>query len=61
MSDRSYLHGLAVLGVLVGMAILLYGEQFHIDPMVYGGGVIVIVAVAVETVVIAQLPSAAGH
>jgi hypothetical protein len=61
MSDRSYLHGLSVIGVLIGIAILLYGEQFHIDAMVYGGGVIVILAVAVETVVIAQLPAASGH
>ena len=61
MRRESALHGLSVLGVIVGMAILLYGEQFHVDPMVYGGGVIVILAVAVETVVIAQLPGAAGH
>ncbi len=61
MDRNSLVHLVSVLGVFLGMAVLLYGEQFHMDPLVYGGGVIVIIAVAIETVVIAQLPSAAGH
>lgn len=60
--DRDTLpHLVSVLGVFIGLAILLYGEQFHMDPLVYGGGVIVVIAVAIETVIVAQLPDVAGH
>lgn len=61
MEQRSLAHIAGVLGVFAGLAILLYGEQFHQELLVYAGGVIVLLAVAVETVVIARLPSASGH
>lgn len=61
MERSSLAHFTSVLGVFVGLAILLYGEQFHQEPLVYGGGAIVILAVAIETVVIAQIPASTGH
>lgn len=47
---------LPVVGVVVGLAILLIAEEFHLgDALVYGGGVIVLIAVGAMTLAIARI------
>jgi len=53
---------LPVVGVVIGLAILLVAEEFHLgDALVYGGGAIVLVAVGAMTVAIARLDGPDDH
>jgi len=58
--DESF--SLPIVGVVVGLAILLVAEEFHLgDALVYGGGVVVLVAVGAMTVAIARIDAPEGE
>lgn len=55
MSDGLVNYGLPVLGVVVGLAVLLYSEYTHAgDVFTYGGGAVVVLAVGVMTAAVAR-------
>lgn len=55
MSDGLVNYGLPVLGVVVGLAVLLYSEYANVGELVtYGGGAVVVLAVGLMTAAIAR-------
>lgn len=55
MSNGYVTYGIPVLGVVAGLAVLLYSEYTHSPAMVtYSGGVVVLLAVGLMTAAIAR-------
>lgn len=55
MNREASIYGGSLLGVVVGLAILLAGEYAHVRTAVYGGGILVLAAVGVMSVMTARL------
>lgn len=55
MSNGYVTYGVPVLGVIAGLAILLYSEYTHSSEMItYSGGLVIVLAVGLLTAAIAQ-------
>ena len=61
MASESTVFGLSVLGVIVGLAIVLYGEGAAGTTVAVAGGVVVLAGIALMTVYIAGLPEPEGE
>ena len=61
MASESSIFGLAILGVVVGLAVLLYGAEVGDNIIVSGGGVVVLAAVGLMTAYIAGLSEPDGE
>lgn len=60
MASESSVFGLGVLGVIVGLAILLYGAQIGDNVIVSGGGIVVLASVGLMTVQLSAMDEPAG-
>jgi hypothetical protein len=61
MASESSVFGLGVLGVVVGLAILLYGAEAAGTTVVAAGGVVVLASVGLMTAYIAAMPEPDGE
>lgn len=62
--DRSdALYATTIAGIVLGLAVLLYGESASVQPLVFGGSAVVVLSVGLLTGVIAGLdePDDATH
>ncbi len=57
MRRDSSLFALSLLGVTGGLGVLLFGEQFHYDALIYVGGVFTLFSVGIITFAIDQMES----
>lgn len=55
MNREASMYGGSLVGVVAGLAILLAGEYAHVRTAVYGGGIVVLVAVSVMALITARL------
>ena len=55
MASESSVFGLSVLGVLVGLAVLLWGAEHGENTIVAGGGIVVLAAVGLLTVYLSAM------
>ena len=60
MASDSAVFGTGVLGVLVGLAVLLWGAEHGDNAIVTGGGVVVLAAVGLMTLRLARMVAPAG-
>ena len=60
MASESSVFGLSILGVIVGLAILLYGAEAGGTPVVAAGGLVVLAAVGLMTAYIAGMSEPEG-
>jgi|GEM_PF-6748666 len=60
MASESSVFGLGIIGVVVGLAVLLYGAEAAGNVVVAAGGVIALAAVGLMTAYIAAMPEPAG-
>jgi len=62
MASEASVFGLSTLGVIVGLAVLLWGTELGHFTIVTAGGVIVLLAVAVMTVYLSGMEGpSSGH
>jgi len=62
--DRSdALYATVLAGIVLGLAVLLYGESASIRPLVFGGSAVVVLSVGLLTGIVAGLdePEDAAH
>lgn len=55
MASESSVFGLGILGVVVGLAVLLWGAEHGDNTFVTGGGIVVLAGVGLMTAYIAGL------
>lgn len=60
MASESSVFGLGVLGVIVGLAVLLYGAYIGDNTIVSGGGIVVLAAVGLMTVYLSAMDEPSG-
>lgn len=62
MASESSVFGLSILGVVVGLAVLLWGAEHTNNTYVVGGGLVVLAGVGLMTAYLAGLEGPAeGH
>lgn len=63
MASESSVFGLGILGVIVGLAVVLYGAYVGDNYVVTGGGIVVLAAVGLMTAFLAAMdePAGSGH
>jgi len=61
MASESSVFGLGIVGVVVGLAVLLYGAEAAGTTVVAAGGLVVLAAVGLMTAYLAAMPEPEGE
>ena len=62
MASESSVFGTAVVGIIVGLAVLLWGAEHGQNTLVAGGGIVVLAAIGLMTVYLNGMDGPAdGH